>query len=356
MGKPDFDQSEVVDNSNLRGRTAVVTGGTVGIGYEVARTLALAHARVLLIAQTGEHGEQAIAKIKEDQSAQGPIADVTFVQCDLGNLADVQRVADKIREQEDRLDLLICVAGVGVNKFDVSSDGLDRHFAVNHLGHFLLTNRLLPLMRRTAARPGTPAPRIVAVSSELHRAAPSSVSFASADELTPGADQLGAAQLYARSKLANLLFIKYGLAQGVLRNPSAGTKGNANGNSVHAHSPSGILALATHPGAVHTDQQDQFKEAYGSVFGTLLKYTTIPFMRTPDQGSLSTLWAATADDVERDPAKWNGAYLTDPAQRGEESNMAQDPQRGKNLWQLSEELVREKLGKDGLLPWDEVKA
>ncbi|OCH95136.1 NAD(P)-binding protein [Obba rivulosa] len=358
MGRPNFTQSDVIE-SNLQGRTAVVTGGTAGIGYEVARALALAHARVLLIAQTGEHGEDAVAKIKADQSTSGPMVDVTFVQCDLGNAHDVQRVADRIREQEGRLDLLICDAGVGVNKFDVSADGLDRHFSVNHLGHFLLTNRLLPLMRSTAALPGARPPRIVVVSSSLHTTAPSSVRFESEDELMPEADQLGAMQLYARSKLANLLFVRYGLTQGVLRAPPVSENSNSavngNGSGAHTHNGSGILALATHPGAVHTGQQDQFKEAYGMVFGTLLKYTTIPFMRAPDAGSLSTLWAATADDVERDEAKWAGAYVTDPGQAGGESSMAKDEQLGKNLWKLSEKLVRERLGQDGLLPWDEIK-
>jgi len=230
---------------------------------------------------------------------------------------------------------LFCNAGVGVNKFDTTIDGIDRHFALNHLGHFLLVNRLLPLMRQTASQKQTPAPRIVCMSSSLHSAAPSDVRFASVDEINT---DIGPVGLYARSKLANLLFVKYGLLERVL-DPARDR----------------ILALATHPGAVHTGQQDQFKEAYGTVIGTVMKHTVTPFMRDAKQGCLSMLWAGTSEDVEHDPSKWNGKYITDPGQTTQESDMACDPELGKNLWILSEQLVRDKLGAAALLPWDEVK-
>ncbi|KAH9935511.1 uncharacterized protein B0H18DRAFT_1082270 [Fomitopsis serialis] len=325
-----FDQEDVPE---LKGRTVVVTGGTVGIGFEVAKALALAGARVRLLSRRSENAEEAIAKIKSDADPHGPIVDVTFTPCDLGSLENVKQVGDRIREQEERLDLLILDAGVGVNKYDVSADGIDRHFAVNHLGHYYLTNRVLPLLRRTAELPGAPAPRIVVVSSELHRALATTVKFASLDEINT---DLGANGLYARSKLANILFVKYGLVERVLR-------------------PTGsrIVAIATHPGAVHTTQQDQFKDTFGTVVGTMMKHLTIPFMRNPEQGSLSTLWAATSEEVDEDPAKWNGHYITDPGQLSEESRAAQSSELGKNLWGISELLVRKKLGSDALLPWDE---
>lgn len=229
-----------------------------------------------------------------------------------------------------------------MNKYGLSSDGIDRHMAVNHLGHFLLINRLLPLLRKTAHTPNTPPPRIISVASELHRAAPASVSFGSLRELND--PSLSAVSLYGRSKLANILFTKYGLAERVLRaGPTSG--GSTSGDR--------ILAFSTHPGAVHTGQQDQFKEAYGALFGTLMKYAVVPFMRAPDQGSLSTLWAATSDDVG--DAGWGGSYFTQPGVTGCESRQACDPELGRNLWELSESVVKEKLGEDALLPWDEGK-
>lgn len=221
-----------------------------------------------------------------------------------------------------------------MNKFDVSADGIDRHFAVNYLGHYLLTNRLMPLIRRTAKDHTKPAPRIVSLSSELHRAASSSIKFASPTEITEEAQDYSANALYARSKLAMLLFTKYGLVERVIRPTGAR-----------------IFALATHPGAVATGQQDQFKEAYGQAFGSIMKAVTVPFMRTPEQGSLSTLWAATSEDVEKEGLQ--GYYFTDPGTPGKETAQACDEQLGKNLWDVSELLVKQKLGDDGLLPWDQ---
>lgn len=205
---------------------------------------------------------------------------------------------------------------------------------VNHLGHFLLINRLLPLIRTTSNIPGAPRPRIVSVSSELHRAAPSGVQFASVAELKDRS--ISSVGLYGRSKLANILFTKFGLEDRVFR---------PNNDR--------IIAVATHPGAVHTGQPDQFKEAYGTVFGTVLKYSVIPFMRAPDQGSLSTLWAATSEDIELH--NYEGKYFTDPGVIGSESKQACSPELGHNLWKLSEEIVRDKVGPDALLPWDAEK-
>ncbi|KAI0373169.1 NAD-P-binding protein [Pilatotrama ljubarskyi] len=321
-----FDQSDV---SDLRGRTALVTGGTQGIGYEVAHALALAKARVLLLSRKEENGSKAVASIKEED----PAADVEFVECDLGNLMMVRDVADRIRESEPRLDLLIADAGIGVNAFELTASGIDRHFGMNHLGHFLLINRLLPLLRRTAALPGAPAPRIVCVASERHTSTPSSVRFANVSEVTEDIG-LGPNGYYARSKLAVILFVKYGLVERVLK---------PNGDR--------IIAVATHPGPVHTNQPEQLKEGYGRVLGTVIKAAVVPFMRDPEHGSLSTLWAATSDEVERNK-ELQGAYFTEPGDVSSGSKMAQDPELGKNLWVLSEKLITEKLGPDGLLSWD----
>lgn len=86
-------------------KVAVITGGTGGIGFEVARALAISKARVLLLSRKGEHGEEAIRKIKESADT-GPIPDITFIECDLGNLGKVKKVGSQIREQEKRLDIV----------------------------------------------------------------------------------------------------------------------------------------------------------------------------------------------------------------------------------------------------------
>lgn len=203
---------------------------------------------------------------------------------------------------------------------------------VNNLGHILLINRLFPLIRRTGALGEFHAPRVVQLSSSLHLTAPSSVSFQSLEEIND--ESLGPNQLYARSKLANLLFTRW-LGAHVLEPGSR------------------IYAIATHPGAVHTEQQEQFKDAYGNLFGTIMKNVTIPFMRSPEQGSLSTLWAATSPEVaEKD---LQAVYVTDPGKWGGESNQAKDENLRENLWNLAEKLIKEKAGQDAFLDWSAKK-
>lgn len=165
-------------------------------------------------------------------------------------------------------------------------------------------------------------------------AAPSSTKFASFDEMND--DSLGPNQLYGRSKLAVILFTRFGLVNKVLTPSASGEKPR-------------IYAIATHPGAVHTGQQDQFKEAYGNVFGTIMKTVTVPFMRAPEQGSLSTLWAATSDEVEKKDLQ--GVYVTDPGKWGGETSQAQNEELGENLWNLAHTLIKEKAGADALLDW-----
>lgn len=213
----------------------------------------------------------------------------------------------------------------------MSTDGIDSHFAVNYLCYFLLINRLLPLLRYTSKLPHVPPPRIVSVSSELHRSTSSKTTFGSAAELN--GSSVSETDLLARSKLATILFTKYGLVDRVIRPTGAR-----------------IYALATDPGQMKTGQEEQLAE-HGTIFGTLRKYTVKPFMHSADQGSLSTLWAATSPEVEKH--SWQGRYFVNPGQLGDESEMACNEELGERLWHLSEGLVRDKLGVDALLPWDE---
>ena len=162
----------------------------------------------------------------------------------------------------------------------------------------------------------------------MHQTAPSSVAFQSLEEIND--ESLGPNQLYSRSKLANLLFTRW-----------LGT---------HVIEPgSRIYAIATHPGGVHTDQPEQLKEAYGKVFGTLMKAVFVPFMRSPDEGSLSTLWAATSPEIEE--KNLQGVYVTDPGKWGGESSQAKDEKLRDNLWNLAQHLIQEKAGQDALLDW-----
>jgi NAD(P)-dependent dehydrogenase (short-subunit alcohol dehydrogenase family) len=217
-----------VQPRNLSGRTAVVTGGAFGIGYEISRALAVAGCKVVIVNRKEEQASDALSNIKEES----PDAEVDWKECDLGNLRQVKEVFSELRESLDRLDFLVLSAGINASPFALDTDGIDRHFGVNYLGQYYATNQLWPLIRKTANMPGTTAPRIVALSSEMHRTAPSSVKFESLDEIND--DKVGNTELYGRTKLALILFIKYGLVERVIRPNS-----------------DDIYALSVHPGTVN---------------------------------------------------------------------------------------------------------
>jgi NAD(P)-dependent dehydrogenase (short-subunit alcohol dehydrogenase family) len=226
-----------VQLQNLSGRNAVVLGGALGIGYEVTRALVYAGCKVIMVNRSEDQGDNAISKLKEEF----PNANVEWRKCDMGTLARVKYEFTELRNSLDRLDFLVLSAGLNANPFGLDADRIDRHFGVNYLGQYYATNQLWPLIRKTSNMPGVAAPRIVAVSSELHRMAPSNVQFKSLDEINN--DKLGPTELYGRSKLALNLFIKFGLVENVIKpcNDS-------------------IYALSVHPGAVSAGHYILFQD------------------------------------------------------------------------------------------------
>jgi NAD(P)-dependent dehydrogenase (short-subunit alcohol dehydrogenase family) len=316
---------------DLHRRTAIVTGGALGIGYEIARACVLHGARVIMVNRNGEQGDVAIKKIKEEV---GEDAQIEWVGCDLGNLKEVKDVFTGIRDREERLDLLILSAGINANQYGETADGIDRHFQVNWLGQFYVCNLLLPLLRKTSKIPDAPAPRIVWESSEQHRAAPSVVHFGSLDEINNA--EIGNLELYGRSKLAIILGVKYGFLDRVIK------PNNDN-----------IYVLSVHPGAVNTAMQQQWKDAYPGLFGKIVTATMLATGRNVQQGSYSALYAATSPEVEE--KGWNGYYFTDPGKPGKESTQASDPSLGAALWDLSERIVKDTVGEDALADWSSTK-
>ncbi|KAK4120570.1 NAD(P)-binding protein [Parathielavia appendiculata] len=317
-----------VHPDNLHGRVAVVVGGAFGIGFEVSRALANAGCRVLMVNRKEEQGEDAKATI----AAESPGAQVEWLECDMGNLWQIRDVFTKLArgsEEEGglgRLDYLVLSAGINTNEFGLDADGIDRHFGVNYLGQFYVVNLLWPVLRKTARMEGAPRPRVVFEASEMHRTASGNVHFASLEEINDGS--LGPTERYGRTKLAMILFSKYGLARKVIKE---------NGDD--------IIAVAVHPGAVNTAMQQQWKDAYPGVTGKLLTWAMLAFGRDVQQGSYSALWALTSDKVQ------SGWYYSDPDQPGKESAQASDENLGEALWELSHRIIKDKLGKDALVDW-----
>lgn len=209
---------------------AVVTGGSEGIGYGVTYTL-LKHniAKLYVLSLSQEVVDGAKAAIAQELGQEK--ADRThFIRCDMADWQQVKEVAERIKGECDRLDMLVNNAGRGIQTFALTEYGVDRHMALNHMGHVVLTSHLLPLMKETADRHGVTV-RISNQASNVHQSAPSDVRFESLEELNT---DIGPNPLYGRSKLANILYARY-FARKVTRN------GHPN-----------VLMNATHPGIVST--------------------------------------------------------------------------------------------------------
>jgi len=316
-----------VHPENLDSRVAVVTGGALGIGYEVSRALALAGVKVIMVNRKEEQGTEAIDAVKKEKAD----AQIEWKHCDLGNLKEVKEVFTELRNSLDRLDFLVLSAGINTNFYAEDSDGIDRHFGVNYLGHYYACNQLWPLLRKTGKLGEKPAPRVVFESSEMHRTAPSDVHFGSLEEINDSS--MDPTRLYGRTKLAMILFSKFGLRDRVIK---------PNGDNVYA--------LAVHPGAVNTAMQQQWKDAYPGITGKLLSNAMLFAGRDVEQGSYSALWALTSQEIE--DKNMNGFYFNDPGQPGKETSQASDEKLGAALWDLSERIVKDKLGSDALLDWD----
>ena len=199
----------------------------------------------------------------------------------------------------------------------------DSHYQVNHLAQKLLIMTLLPTLLATSRDIHNSSPRLVCMSSDLHRAAPPSTGFKTKDEIN---QDIGPMLLYNRSKLAQVLFIRR-----LQHDLEKGTYG-----------PGKIYVNATHPGGVATDQQKQAVEAYGTL-GKVGVAAVKPLLSDPVKtGCRSGLFAAASGDVVEENI--TGQYIvperkvTDPSDQGRDAALADQ------LWALDEQLLREHFG------------
>jgi NAD(P)-dependent dehydrogenase (short-subunit alcohol dehydrogenase family) len=222
-------QFSLSETPDLTGKVAVVTGGSEGIGFGVTHTLLSHNISKLYILSVSKDvvdgAQQAIAKDMGDATAQRTV----WMQCDLSDWKRVKEVAEKIKESESRLDILVNNAGRGIMTYQLTDYGVDRHMALNHMGHVVLTSHLLPLMKKTAESGNVV--RIVNLASNLHDSVPKDTQFASLEELNR---DIGPNSLYGRSKLAAILYARYF------------------NRKVTEHEHPNVLMNATHPGIVST--------------------------------------------------------------------------------------------------------
>lgn len=272
----------------MRGKTCVVTGGTGGIGREIARGLGRLGADVVLVVRSPERGEEVRCAMRAD----GGGGTVHLVRGDLEAVADVRSAAAETAERFPRVDVLVNNAATFTRKRRETADGFEAQFAVNHLAPFLLTHLLLGPLRAAGAA------RVVTLSSEAHRHG--GIPW---DDLR-GVHRYSGIRRYSDTKLMNLLFTKE-LARRV-----AGD---------------GITANAMHPGVVGTEL------LYGGFPPIrLLK----PFLRTPEQGARTGVWLASDASVEGVTGRyWKDEKEIQPAAR------ALDAEAAQRLWEESARLV-----------------
>ncbi|MFT4119050.1 SDR family oxidoreductase [Bradyrhizobium sp.] len=251
------------DIPSLAGRTAVVTGATGGLGYETAMALAGAGAIVILTGRNDAKGLQAIEGI----CSRFPDALIAYEHLDLASLASVADFARRFAASNEQLDLLINNAGVmALPKRQQTDDGFEMQFGTNYLGHYALTARLLPQLRRARS------PRVVNLSSLAHRSG--AIDF---DDLD-GKRSYRPWRAYSQSKLAMLMF-----ALELQRRSLAGGWG--------------LMSLAAHPGYARTDLisngpgADAFTWRVGRVLQPLISQSAA-------DGALPTLFAATSAAAE----------------------------------------------------------
>ena len=259
MAKEKWTEDDMPDQS---GRVCVVTGANSGLGLETARALAAHGASVVLAVRNLDKGAEAVARIR----AATPNADLSVQRLDLASLDSIRTAARELRDNTDRIDLLINNAGVMYTPRQKTTDGFELQFGTNHIGHFALTGLLLDRLLPVEGS------RIVTVSSIAHRIL-SRIDF---DDLQ-AQRRYNRIAAYGRSKLANLLFT-YELQR---RLTEAGAP---------------TVALAAHPGVSHTELGRHIPGERR--LRPLVRRTTQP----AETGALATLRAAT------DPSAEGGQY------------------------------------------------
>lgn len=284
--------------ANQKGRVAIVTGSSSGIGFEAARVLAGKEATVIIAVRNREKGEKAVEKIRSEFKD----ADLQILELDLADLKSVKNFAAEFRKKFARLDLLINNAGVMIPPYSKTADGFELQFGTNHLGHFALTGHLLDILTATENS------RVVNVSSNAHKTG--NINF---DDLTWENRSYSSWRAYGDSKIANIYFTRE--LNKKLKEKKLGT-----------------TAMSAHPGWTATELQRHsgFIDFLNNIFAQNIK-----------MGALPTLRAAFEEDAEGGEyfgpegflEMWGYPVKTAP------NDLAKDEKIAERLWEVSEDLT-----------------
>jgi NAD(P)-dependent dehydrogenase (short-subunit alcohol dehydrogenase family) len=306
---------EVLAGVDLSGKRILVTGVSAGLGVETARALAAHGAQVVGAARNLDKALAATEQVRA-QAANG--GGLELVELDLASLASVRACADALLADGAMFDVIIANAGVMATPKGVTADGFETQFGTNHLGHFVLVNRIASLLK--------PGGRLVNLSSAGHRF--SDVNLEDPNFEHTDYTEFGA---YGRSKTANILFaVEFD----------------------RRHKAAGIRATALHPGGIHTELSRHMEPgALQALIATIeasnkaagqpgFDWKTIP------QGAATSCWAAAVAPSDEVGGKYcedcHVAELEDnPNIRSGVRAYALDPEHAKALWAKSEEMVGE---------------
>ena len=298
---------DVLANTDLSGRTVMITGGSSGLGEESARAMAARGGRVVLASRSPDQLAQAKARI---EAAVADAAIDTLV-LDLGSLSAISRAADDAKDRFERIDILMNNAGVMACAFEQTADGFERQFGTNHLGHFAWTLGLLPLLR---AADGA---RVVTLSSRAHFASP--VHF---DDPHYRRRDYEKWEAYGQSKTANVQF--------------------AVGLDARLRSD-GIDCVAVHPGGIATNLGRHLSEADTARLLERVRKTAEKGgtgMKTVEQGAATQCWAATTSDLRgRGGVYCEDCGVAEIIETSETHGVrpyAVDRENAERLWTLSE--------------------
>ena len=279
---------------DLQGRVCVLTGATQGIGRAAAESLLTTGVELVLVSRDLTR----LQTLASDLRLRAPEAKVGVVAGDLSRMLEVRRVGAEIRARHHKVDLLLNNAGAVFARREVTVEGLERTFALNHLAYFLLTQELLPVLREA------PAARVVNVASDAHRPARLDL-----DDLQYERTPYSAFGAYGRTKLMNILFT---------REQARRVEGSP------------ITVNAMHPGFVRSG----FGQNNPGFFGGIIALGQVLVARTPQRGARTLVWLATSPEV----AGVSGKYFVDEHE-ATPSAAARDDATAHRLWEESERLA-----------------
>jgi NAD(P)-dependent dehydrogenase (short-subunit alcohol dehydrogenase family) len=276
----------------MKDKVVLITGGTAGIGEVTARSLAGMGATTVIV---GRNPEKTAAVAQQIRSTTGNER-VNYLIADLSSQKQIRKLAEDFQRDYKRLDVLVNNAGAIFMKRELSVDGIEMTFALNHLSYFLLTHLLLDML--VASKPA----RVINVSSEGHRN--TRLNFADLQNERGYTSW----KTYGQSKLANLYFT-YGLAATL--------------------DESGVTANALHPGFVATN----FGKSNGGIFHSLFSLIQVAAI-TPEEGAQTSIYLASSPQVEGVTAKYFVKNQAVPS-----SANSYDMSAARKLWDCSLEMV-----------------